>query len=117
MTDRYSPDEPIIGASYPPSGPVSTFADDGSYIGASTATYVDDEEAEWDDGYDEYDPEYDEDYDDFYGGAPARQPMFYVFIGLAANKFLAKLGSDFKKPDGLTLIPETGKAAFLAPLA
>jgi DNA polymerase-4 len=37
-------------------------------------------------------------------------------IGLAANKFLSKLGSDFQKPDGLTLIPEEGKAAFLAPL-
>lgn len=37
-------------------------------------------------------------------------------IGVAANKFLAKLGSDFKKPDGLTLIPEQGKAGFLRPL-
>lgn len=34
-------------------------------------------------------------------------------IGIAANKMLAKLGSDFKKPDGLTVIPETGKAEFL----
>jgi DNA polymerase-4 len=38
-------------------------------------------------------------------------------VGIAANKFLAKLGSDFKKPDGLTLIPEEGKAAFLRPLS
>src|SRR3954467_3611537 len=38
-------------------------------------------------------------------------------IGVAGNKFLAKLGSDFQKPDGLTLIPEEGKAAFLRPLA
>lgn len=37
-------------------------------------------------------------------------------IGIAPNKMLAKLGSDFKKPDGLTLIPETGKAQFLRPL-
>jgi len=37
-------------------------------------------------------------------------------IGIAANKLLAKLASDFKKPDGLTVIPETGKAAFLRPL-
>lgn len=37
-------------------------------------------------------------------------------IGIAANKFLAKLGSDFQKPDGLTLIPERDKVAFLAPL-
>jgi DNA polymerase-4 len=37
-------------------------------------------------------------------------------IGIAANKMLAKLGSDFKKPDGLTLIPEAGKAEFLRPM-
>ncbi|RYD81210.1 MAG: DNA polymerase IV, partial [Verrucomicrobiaceae bacterium] len=37
-------------------------------------------------------------------------------IGIAANKFLAKLGSDFQKPNGLTLIPELDKAAFLRPL-
>jgi DNA polymerase-4 len=38
-------------------------------------------------------------------------------IGIAANKFLAKLGSDFQKPNGLTLIPERDKALFLRPLA
>jgi DNA polymerase IV len=37
-------------------------------------------------------------------------------IGIAANKFLAKLASDLQKPDGLTLIPETGKAEFLREL-
>ena len=37
-------------------------------------------------------------------------------IGVASNKFLAKLASDFKKPDGLTLIPEPDKVTFLAPL-
>jgi len=37
-------------------------------------------------------------------------------IGIGSNKFLAKLASDFKKPDGLTLIPEADKVAFLAPL-
>jgi DNA polymerase IV len=36
-------------------------------------------------------------------------------IGIAANKLLAKLASDFQKPDGLTLIRETGKVAFLRP--
>jgi len=38
-------------------------------------------------------------------------------IGLASNKLLAKLASDFQKPDGLTLIRESEKAAFLRPLA
>ena len=37
-------------------------------------------------------------------------------IGIASNKLLAKLGSDFCKPDGLTLIPERDKASFLRPL-
>jgi DNA polymerase-4 len=37
-------------------------------------------------------------------------------IGIAPNKLLAKLASDFKKPDGLTLIRETEKVAFLRPL-
>jgi len=37
-------------------------------------------------------------------------------IGIAANKLLSKLASDFKKPDGLTLIAERDKVAFLRPL-
>lgn len=37
-------------------------------------------------------------------------------IGIAANKLLAKLASDYKKPDGLTLIAERDKVAFLRPL-
>ena len=37
-------------------------------------------------------------------------------IGIASNKLLAKIASDHQKPDGLTLIPETGKAQFLRPL-
>jgi DNA polymerase-4 len=37
-------------------------------------------------------------------------------IGLATNKFLAKIGSDFRKPHGLTVIYEEEKVAFLRPL-
>jgi DNA polymerase-4 len=38
-------------------------------------------------------------------------------IGVAANKLLAKLASDFQKPDGLTLIRERDKIQFLRPLS
>jgi len=38
-------------------------------------------------------------------------------IGIAANKLLAKLGSDFNKPSGLTLIPERDKELFLRPIS
>ena len=38
-------------------------------------------------------------------------------IGIASNKLLAKLGSDFNKPNGLTLIPDRDKILFLRPLA
>ena len=37
-------------------------------------------------------------------------------IGIAPNKLLAKLASDFQKPDGLTLIRETEKVEFLKSL-
>src|ERR1043165_9654028 len=37
-------------------------------------------------------------------------------IGVASNKLLAKLASDFQKPDGLTLVREAEKVAFLRPL-
>jgi len=37
-------------------------------------------------------------------------------IGIASNKLLAKLASDFQKPDGLTLVPEREKVQFLRPL-
>lgn len=37
-------------------------------------------------------------------------------VGIAPNKLLAKLGSDFNKPDGLTVIQDSEKVAFLRPL-
>lgn len=38
-------------------------------------------------------------------------------IGIAANKLLAKLGSDFNKPQGITLIPDRDKELFLRPIS
>lgn len=37
-------------------------------------------------------------------------------IGIAHNKFLAKLASDMQKPDGLTILPQEGLQAILDPL-
>ncbi|MEW6157660.1 MAG: DNA polymerase IV [Verrucomicrobiota bacterium] len=37
-------------------------------------------------------------------------------IGIASNKLLAKIASDHQKPDGLTLILESQKVAFLRPM-
>lgn len=38
-------------------------------------------------------------------------------VGLAPNKLVAKIASDFKKPDGLTVVPEDKAEKFLEPLA
>ncbi|MEN6466774.1 MAG: DNA polymerase IV [Syntrophaceae bacterium] len=37
-------------------------------------------------------------------------------IGIAPNKLLAKIGSDYRKPDGLTIIEQNGIAQVLGPL-
>lgn len=44
------------------------------------------------------------------------QRQLTATVGIAANKLLAKLASDFQKPDGLTLIPERDKVKFLKPM-
>jgi DNA polymerase-4 len=40
-----------------------------------------------------------------------------VSVGVATTKFVAKVASDFDKPDGLTLVPPDGVHDFLWPLA
>jgi len=45
-----------------------------------------------------------------------RERELTASIGIASNKLLAKLASDFQKPDGLTLIPERDKVLFLRPM-
>jgi DNA polymerase IV len=38
-------------------------------------------------------------------------------VGVACNKFLAKIASDLDKPDGLTVVPRGREAEFIAPLS
>lgn len=84
-TESYPPDEPVIGATYPPrvrvepppyqepTYPHTGYDDDGQDWDEDEYAY---EETYADDEYGYGDPYYDDE-------QPARQPMFYVFIGLA----------------------------------
>lgn len=63
-------DEPAPGIGYDRPAPSNGYVDDGY----DDDEYYDDEEGEYDDGF----------YDDYDSGAPARQPMFYIFIAMAA---------------------------------
>lgn len=90
MSDRYDSypdDEPVIGATYPPPPPPPA---GDVYIGAATVgAYPAEEDSDAEDDYDEgYDDDYDEYGEPYYGEyddvPPARQPLFYVFVALAA---------------------------------
>jgi DNA polymerase IV (DinB-like DNA polymerase) len=45
------------------------------------------------------------------------QERLTASIGIGPNKLIAKIASDFQKPDGLTVVTEAEAEAFLAPLA
>jgi DNA polymerase-4 len=45
-----------------------------------------------------------------------RATKLTVSIGLSGNKLVSKVASGYQKPDGLTVVPVGGEAAFLAPL-
>jgi DNA polymerase IV (DinB-like DNA polymerase) len=45
-----------------------------------------------------------------------REEKLSCSIGVAANKLVAKIASDFRKPDGLTVVEPGKEAEFLAPL-
>lgn len=48
--------------------------------------------------------------------AIAREEKLSASIGIGPNKLIAKIASDFKKPNGITVVPPDAVEAFLAPL-
>jgi len=97
MSDRYGTDypedEPVIGATYAPPPPPRQPDEPQHYIGGAPAYsppepagigFAASEFAEDDEYYDEDDEYGYYDEDEYYEDTPARQPMFYVFVGLAA---------------------------------
>lgn len=104
MTDRFgqgSTDEPVIGATYPQIGVDEDEYDDGADDGQWAADYEETDE------YDYYEDE-----------APARQPMFYVFIGLAiilGGLFVFLIFSLFRNDDKeIAADPTAAPAGFQA---
>ena len=49
-------------------------------------------------------------------GAVRDEVRLTASVGVAANKLVAKIASDLRKPDGLVVVPPGEEAAFLAPL-
>jgi DNA polymerase-4 len=46
-----------------------------------------------------------------------RELKLSASLGVASNKLIAKIASDFRKPHGITVVPPGDEAAFLAPMA
>lgn len=49
-------------------------------------------------------------------GAIKKEERLTSSIGIGPNKLIAKIASDFQKPDGLTIVPDDTKEAFLEPM-
>ena len=49
--------------------------------------------------------------------AVLQQTGLTMSVGVGPNKLVAKVASDFRKPDGLTVVPPAGVERFLAPLS